>query len=66
VITESVFALPGVGRLVLTAILNRDYQVAVGIILLIATAFVLVNLVVDLLYPALDPRVRIGQSMSWQ
>jgi len=66
VITESVFALPGVGRLVLNAILNRDYQVAVGIILLIAAAFVLVNLVVDLLYPVLDPRVRLGQSTSWR
>lgn len=66
VITESVFALPGVGRLVLNAILNRDYQVAVGIILLIAAAFVLVNLVVDLLYPVLDPRVRLGQAASWR
>ena len=62
VITESVFALPGIGRLVLNAILNRDYQVAAGIILLIATAFVLVNLVVDLLYPVLDPRVRLGRA----
>jgi len=66
VITESVFALPGVGRLVLNAILNRDYQVAVGIILLIAAAFVLVNLAVDLLYPILDPRVRLGQATSWR
>jgi peptide/nickel transport system permease protein len=66
VITESVFALPGMGRLVLTAILNRDYQVATGIILLIATAFVLINLVVDLLYPVLDPRVRLGRSTSWR
>ncbi|MCC6174349.1 MAG: ABC transporter permease [Chloroflexi bacterium] len=64
VITESVFALPGMGRLVLTAILNRDYQVATGIILLIATAFVLINLFVDLLYPVLDPRVRLGGSVT--
>ena len=62
VITESVFALPGVGRLVLNAILNRDYQVAIGIILLIAAAFVMVNLIVDLLYPVLDPRIRLGQA----
>lgn len=48
----------------LTAILNRDYQVATGIVLLIATAFVLINLVVDLLYPILDPRVRLGTSRS--
>jgi peptide/nickel transport system permease protein len=64
VITESVFALPGIGRLVLNAILNRDYQVATGIVLLIATAFVAVNLIVDLLYPLLDPRVRLGRPMT--
>ncbi|MDP8925260.1 MAG: ABC transporter permease [Chloroflexota bacterium] len=64
VITEQVFALPGIGRLVLTAVLNRDYQVATGIIFLIAAAFVLINLVVDLLYPVLDPRVRLGRSSS--
>jgi peptide/nickel transport system permease protein len=66
VITESVFALPGMGRLVLGAILNRDYQVATGIVLLIALAFVVINLIVDLLYPALDPRVRLGKATSWQ
>jgi peptide/nickel transport system permease protein len=62
VITESVFALPGMGRLVLTSVLNRDYQVATGIIFLIAAAFVVINLLVDLLYPVLDPRVRLGQA----
>ena len=62
VIAESVFALPGIGRLVLTAVLNRDYQVATGIIFLIATAFVLINLVVDMIYPILDPRVRLSRS----
>jgi peptide/nickel transport system permease protein len=64
VIAESVFALPGIGRLVLTAVLNRDYQVATGIIFLIATAFVLINLIVDMLYPVLDPRVRLSRSGS--
>jgi peptide/nickel transport system permease protein len=64
VIAESVFALPGIGRLVLTAVLNRDYQVATGIIFLIATSFVLINLAVDLLYPILDPRVRLARSGS--
>jgi peptide/nickel transport system permease protein len=64
VIAESVFALPGIGRLVLTAVLNRDYQVATGIIFLIATAFVLINLVVDMIYPILDPRVRLARSGS--
>ncbi|MGE3269558.1 MAG: ABC transporter permease [Chloroflexota bacterium] len=62
VITETVFALPGMGRLVLTAVLNRDYQVATGIIFLIAAAFVLINLLVDLAYPILDPRVRLAQT----
>lgn len=64
VITESVFALPGMGRLVLTAVLNRDYQVATGIIFLIAAAFVIINLLVDLTYPVLDPRVRLSRSGS--
>jgi peptide/nickel transport system permease protein len=64
VITEQVFALPGIDRLVLNAVLNRDYQVATGIIFLIAAAFVLINLVVDLLYPVLDPRVRLGRSST--
>lgn len=64
VITESVFALPGMGRLVLTAVLNRDYQVATGIIFLIAAAFVVINLLVDLTYPILDPRVRLTRSGS--
>jgi peptide/nickel transport system permease protein len=62
VITESVFALPGMGRLVLTSVQNRDYQVVTGIIFLIAAAFVMINLLVDLLYPVLDPRVRLGQA----
>ena len=62
VIAESVFALPGIGRLVLTAVLNRDYQVATGIIFLIAASFVIINLLVDLLYPVLDPRVRLTRS----
>jgi len=61
IITESVFALPGIGRLVLSAVLNRDYQVATGIILLIAASFVMINLAVDLLYPVLDPRIGLGE-----
>jgi peptide/nickel transport system permease protein len=64
VIIESVFALPGMGRLVLTAVFNRDYQVATGIIFLIAAAFVIINLLVDLAYPVLDPRVRLSRSGS--
>jgi peptide/nickel transport system permease protein len=57
VIVEQVFALPGLGRLVLTGIEQRDYPVVQSTVLLIAVAFVLVNLLVDLLYARLDPRV---------
>lgn len=58
VIVEQVFALPGLGRLLLTGIIQRDYSVVQGTVLLVAAAFVLVNLLVDLLYRLLDPRVR--------
>jgi peptide/nickel transport system permease protein len=53
-----VFAVPGIGRLSVEAILRRDYPVIQGVILLVAGAYVLVNLVVDLLYVVLDPRIR--------
>lgn len=58
VIIEQIFALPGLGRLLFTAISDRDYPVVQGTVLVIAVLFVLVNLVVDLLYRALDPRTR--------
>jgi len=61
VVIESVFSLPGVGRLIVGAIQRRDYPVIQGGLLLTATIFVLVNLVVDLLYAALDPRIRHGR-----
>lgn len=60
VVIEQVFSLPGVGRLIIGAIQRRDYPVIQGGLLLTATIFVLVNLVVDLLYAAVDPRVRYG------
>jgi peptide/nickel transport system permease protein len=56
VVIEQVFALPGLGRLLLNAILQRDYAVVQSAVLLIATGFVVVNLAVDLIYRALDPR----------
>ncbi|HMH53412.1 MAG TPA: nickel ABC transporter permease [Candidatus Acidoferrum sp.] len=59
VITEYVFALPGVGRLVVDAVFARDYPLVQGVILLIAVAFIACNLIVDLLYGWLDPRIRI-------
>ncbi len=61
VVIESVFSLPGVGRLIIGAIQRRDYPVIQGGLLLTATIFVLVNLAVDLLYAALDPRIRHGR-----
>lgn len=60
VITEYVFALPGVGRLVVDAVFARDYPLVQGVILLIAVGFIACNLLVDLLYGWLDPRIRIG------
>ena len=58
VLTESIFAWPGVGRLAFEAISNRDYPLINGAILLFAATFVIVNLGVDLLYAALNPRIR--------
>ena len=58
VLTEEIFILPGVGRLLLESIQKRDFPVITGTTLFLATAFVLVNLVVDLLHGVLDPRVR--------
>jgi peptide/nickel transport system permease protein len=58
VLTETVFAWPGIGRLIVESILARDYPVVQGAVLLTALSFVFVNLVVDLLYSVLDPRIR--------
>lgn len=58
VVTEGVFAIPGIGRLTLDAILHRDYPVIQGIVLVFSVTNVMVNLAVDLIYRALDPRIR--------
>ena len=58
VVIEQIFALPGLGRLVVEGILRRDYPVIQGSLLVVAGTLVLINLAVDLLYAALDPRVR--------
>jgi peptide/nickel transport system permease protein len=60
ILTETIFAWPGVGRLVVDAIFARDYPVVQGAVLVIAVVFVLVNLTVDLAYAYLDPRIRYG------
>lgn len=58
VVVEEIFSLPGLGRLLLTAISMRDYPVVMGTVLVIAFMFALVNMIVDLLYAVVDPRIR--------
>lgn len=60
VITETVFSLPGIGRLVVESVLRRDYPVIQGIILVITVAYTVVNLVIDCCYTFLDPRIRVS------
>lgn len=58
VVTESVFAIPGLGRLTVDAILRRDYPVIQGVVLMFSFVYVLINLLVDIIYTLVDPRVR--------
>ncbi len=58
VVTETVFAIPGIGRLTVDAILRRDYPVIQGLVLVFSASYVLVNLLVDISYTFLDPRIR--------
>ena len=58
VVTESIFSLPGMGRLLVQAILGRDFPIVQGAVLLAAVTFVLTNLLVDVLYATVDPRIR--------
>lgn len=60
VVTETVFTIPGMGRLVVQSIARRDYPIIQGAVITIAMTYVLVNLVVDILYVYIDPRVRLG------
>jgi peptide/nickel transport system permease protein len=62
VLTETVFAWPGLGTYVVEAVLNKDYTAMMGGAILIASTFVFVNLLVDLLYAAIDPRIRYGSA----
>lgn len=59
VVIETMFSLPGLGRLMVGAILARDYPVVQGVLLFVVVVYVVVNLVVDLLYPVFDPRVKL-------
>jgi peptide/nickel transport system permease protein len=58
-VIETVFTLPGLGRLLVDGIYQRDYPVVQGVLLMVACIQVLMNLIVDLLYPLFDPRVRL-------
>ncbi len=60
VVIEQVFALPGIGRLIVQGILNRDYPLVQGTMLLFGFAFVVINILVDIIYTLVDPRVRYG------
>ena len=58
IVTESVFAIPGIGRLTADSVLRHDYPVIQGIVLVVAAVYVFINLAIDLLYTVLDPRIR--------
>ena len=58
IVTESVFAIPGIGRLTVDSVLRHDYPVIQGIVLVVAAVYVFINLAIDLLYTVLDPRIR--------
>jgi ABC-type dipeptide/oligopeptide/nickel transport system permease component len=61
VVTETVFSRPGLGRLTVSAILSKDYPLVQGCVLFLATSYLLVNLMVDIAYAWLDPRIRYGK-----
>jgi peptide/nickel transport system permease protein len=62
VIVESIFALPGIGRLLLGAVFTRDLIILQGVVLFVACGYVLMNFIVDMLYAVLDPRIRHGHA----
>ena len=62
VITEQIFVIPGFGRLTLEAINERDYTLLQGVVLVAATGYVVVNLLVDVVYSLLNPRIRVTGS----
>jgi oligopeptide transport system permease protein len=58
IVIEQIFNLPGIGRYFVTSALNRDYTMVMGTVIIVATLVLVFNLIVDLLYTVLDPRVR--------
>ncbi|MEV4892635.1 ABC transporter permease, partial [Nonomuraea sp. NPDC055795] len=59
VVTERIFAIPGFGKLTVDAVFQRDYPIIQGVVLVTATAYIVINLLVDLLYSVIDPRIRV-------
>jgi peptide/nickel transport system permease protein len=64
VVTERIFALPGFGKLTIDAVFQRDYPVIQAVVLVTATAYIVINLLVDLLYSLIDPRIRVSGEIS--
>lgn len=64
VVTEQIFGLPGFGKMTIDAVFQRDYPVIQGVILVTATAYIVINFAVDLLYSLIDPRVRVAGEVS--
>jgi peptide/nickel transport system permease protein len=64
VVTEQIFVVPGFGRLIVEAVFTRDYPLVQGVVLITATAYVLINLLVDVSYSVLNPRIRIGGAVA--
>ena len=59
VVIEQIFVYPGLGKLAIDAIFNRDYTVIQGVILFTSTFFIIINLVIDIIYTALNPKIRL-------
>ncbi len=64
VVTERIFSLPGIGKLTLDSVFQRDYPVIQAVVLVITAAFIVINLAVDVLYTVVDPRIRVSGSSS--
>jgi peptide/nickel transport system permease protein len=62
VVTEQIFVVPGFGRLIVEAVFTRDYPLVQGVVLITASAYVLINLLVDISYSLLNPRIRVRSS----
>jgi peptide/nickel transport system permease protein len=64
VVTERIFALPGIGKLTLDSVFTRDYPVLQAVVLVITASYIVINLLVDLLYTLIDPRIRVSGRTS--